>query len=143
MLRSFAAITGLSGMLIAVALLGRVSTSEPATNLNQSSTHVTANVRSFHSPRLEDKIVRYCSAQMRQCGKLVADGFCRSQGFEAALTFQRDRDHIDQTTSFRQIRCWHPTNRSAYNQQVRANVSVFAKNQVFPVSCALNVCLSI
>jgi hypothetical protein len=143
MLRPFAIAWGLSGILISIALLGHVPTSGPATNLDQSATHVTANVQNFHSPRLEQNLVRYCTAQMGECGKVVADGFCQSQCFDKAFTFRRDKDQIDQTTGFRQIKCWHPTNGLTYNQQVRANVSVFAKNQVFPVSCAVNRCQSI
>jgi hypothetical protein len=146
MVKPFAIAAAIGGTFIWNALAGHhlpISQSAGVIKTGQVDTHLTAGVRSFHSPQLNGRAVRYCSAGMRQCGKNVADNFCRSRGFKEAFTFQRDRDHIDQTTSFLQIKCWHPNNRSAYNQQVRANVSVFAKNQVFPVSCAVNLCLSI
>jgi hypothetical protein len=46
------------------------------------------------------------------CGKAAADHFCRSSGFDTALTFQRRQVMSgggEEPTGFTQIKCYKPT----------------------------------
>lgn len=47
-------------------------------------------VRNYERPRRSGNRLAFCTVDGR-CGKYAADEFCRESGFDAALTFQRDR----------------------------------------------------
>src|SRR5262245_51853533 len=103
----------------AIALLGCISTiaivstsgsslgSRPAFKVNGPETRANAAARNYMSPSLAGKPVVFCLSGGSQCGKPAADAFCRSSGFEKAVTFQRDSVQLDPAKlRFRQIKCW-------------------------------------
>ena len=49
----------------------------------------SAVVRNFFAPRLLGDNVAFCTAGENGCGKPAADSWCRQQGYESALMFQR------------------------------------------------------
>jgi hypothetical protein len=63
-------------------------------------------VRNYMRPRQNGNRVAFCMAATGTCGKPAADAFCRSNNFQEALTFQRDRmeGHSAQLR-FLQIKC--------------------------------------
>ena len=80
-----------------------------------------ANVRSYFSPQLDGERLSFCLQSSGHCGKPVADAFCRFQGYEEAVLFQREelpaqavpilyadtgeRCSADSCLGFRQIKC--------------------------------------
>ena len=73
-------------------------------------------VRTWVSPQLDGERVSSCLSNKSTCGKPAADLWCKSMGFEEALTFERERSPYDYTrladtmelapgTPFRQIKC--------------------------------------
>jgi hypothetical protein len=78
-----------------------------------------ATARSFFAPVVEGHRIAFCLQSSEQCGKPVADAWCRWQGFDQALLFERDLAaalHVlhtdtgkpctdDMCISFRQIKC--------------------------------------
>jgi hypothetical protein len=75
-----------------------------------------AAVRTWVSPELDGERVSSCLADRSSCGKPAADLWCKSMGFDQALTFERERAALDFTrlpdtgelapgTPFRQIKC--------------------------------------
>jgi hypothetical protein len=66
-------------------------------------------VKNYERPRQNGNRLAFCTAA-GQCGKPAADEFCRSNDFEGALTFQRDRmeGHSAKLRFFR-IKCWRST----------------------------------
>lgn len=76
-----------------------------------------ASVRNYFAPEWEGQRLDACLADARSCGKAVADAFCKSQGFETAILFQREPAQstrkLDSVSmceggsclSFRQIKC--------------------------------------
>ncbi len=108
-------------VIAAIALLGSLSTiaivpvsnsslgSRPAFKVDGLETRANASARSYMSPRLAGEPVVFCLSGGGQCGKPAADAFCRSNGFEKAVTFQRDSLQSDPAKlRFRQIKCWRP-----------------------------------
>ena len=89
-------------VIAAIALLGSVSTiaivpasnsslgSRPAFKVDGLETRANAAARNYMSPRLAGEPVVFCLSGGSQCGKPAADAFCRSNGSEKAVTFQRD-----------------------------------------------------
>jgi hypothetical protein len=85
-----------------------------------SSTAASATARSFFAPTVDGQRIAFCVQFGEECGKPVADVWCRSQGFAEALLFQRDEAGGDELLyadtgelcvdkdciSFRQIKCW-------------------------------------
>ena len=151
MVKLFAIAAAINGAFILNAIAADhlpISQSAGVIKTGEVNTHLAAGVRSFHSPQLSGGAVRYCSADMRQCGKNVADNFCRNRGFKEGFTFQRDQDEGDDTVGFRQIKCWYPTSPTAFRSKA-GNITVLAKNQVFPILRHLvdlgadNACLDI
>jgi hypothetical protein len=63
-------------------------------------------VRNYERPRLNGNRIAFCTTD-GQCGRQVADEFCRGNDFHGALTFQRDRmeGHSAQLR-FLRIKCW-------------------------------------
>lgn len=49
-----------------------------------------ATVREYFAPRVDGKRLDSCLADARDCGKPAADAFCKIQGFDFALLFQRE-----------------------------------------------------
>jgi hypothetical protein len=75
-----------------------------------------AAVRTWITPQLDGERVSSCLSNQSGCGKPAADLWCKSMGFEEALTFERERAPFDFTrladtrelapgTPFRQIKC--------------------------------------
>lgn len=85
------------------------------------SSAAEANVRSFFSPELGGERLGFCLQSSGHCGKLVADAYCRFQGYDEAVLFQREelpaeavpilyadtgeRCSADSCLGFRQIKC--------------------------------------
>ena len=51
----------------------------------------SAGVRSFFTPMVLGDRVAFCTTGKDICGKPIADAWCRHQGFDAALLYQRGR----------------------------------------------------
>ncbi len=49
-----------------------------------------ATVREFFAPRVDGKRLDSCLADAQDCGKPAADAYCKVQGFDSALLFQRE-----------------------------------------------------
>jgi hypothetical protein len=75
-----------------------------------------AAVRTWVSPQLDGERVSTCLSDRNACGKPAADLWCKSMGFDQALTFERERAISDFTrladtrelapgTPFRTIKC--------------------------------------
>jgi hypothetical protein len=77
-------------------------------------------IRNYDRPRQNGNRLAFCTAA-GECGKPAADDFCRSNGFEGAMTFQRDRleGHSAQLR-FLRIKCW----RSKHNNTPQPQVPV-------------------
>ena len=68
--------------------------------------------RTFFTPKLGGQPIGFCLTTAGGCGKAAADHFCRSSGFDTALTFQRRQvmsDGGEEPTGFTQIKCYKPT----------------------------------
>ena len=98
-------VAGLSAMIGFPALNGP-SPSHPA-SIHDGQTRDT-RARSFQLPQPLGDPVPFCLVGGSQCGKPAADAFCRSNGYEEALTFLRDGVQSDLASlHFLQIKCWH------------------------------------
>lgn len=76
-----------------------------------------ASVRNYFAPQWEGARLDACLAGSRACGKQVADAFCKAQGFDTAILFQREPAQFTRKLdsvamceggnclSFRQIKC--------------------------------------
>jgi hypothetical protein len=78
-----------------------------------------ATAKSFFAPTVEGHRIAFCLQSSEECGKPVADAWCRWQGFDEALLFERDLAAAldvlhadtgqpcidDKCISFRQIKC--------------------------------------
>lgn len=75
-----------------------------------------AEVRNFFAPRLAGERIGACLAG-GACGKAAADAFCKAEGFDEAMIFQRERsqsarildsDKVCESdcTAFRQVKCF-------------------------------------
>jgi hypothetical protein len=75
-----------------------------------------AGVRNYFSPKLEGTRIDACMAE-GGCGKPVADAFCKTQGYDKALIFQREAFQSTRVldsgetctascTAFKQIKCF-------------------------------------
>lgn len=75
-----------------------------------------AQVRNFFAPEMEGARIDACLAT-GVCGKLAADAFCRVQGYDHAMIFQReshastrviDSDKVcsGNCTAFKQVKCF-------------------------------------
>lgn len=76
-----------------------------------------ATVRNYYAPQWQGARLDACLADSTACGKPAADAFCRAEGFDAALLFQREtaaatlkldsdqRCEGSACMSFRQIKC--------------------------------------
>ncbi len=83
-----------------------------------SGSFANATVRNYFAPEQQGLPLDSCLTGDHDCGKPAADAFCKQQGFETALIFQRKA--ADQTirlgtgafctgsacTSFKQIKCY-------------------------------------
>ncbi|MBM3520717.1 MAG: hypothetical protein FJX63_08110 [Alphaproteobacteria bacterium] len=49
-----------------------------------------ASVRNFFAPELDGRRLDSCLAGNEGCGKPAADAYCRAQGYETAVLFQRE-----------------------------------------------------
>lgn len=70
-------------------------------------------VRNYERPRRNGNRLSFCTA-LGECGKPAADEFCRSNGFEGMLTFQRD--HMEghgAQLRFLRIKCWRAKGSTA------------------------------
>ena len=79
-----------------------------------------AAVRNFFAPEVDGRRLDSCLTGGQDCGKPAADAFCKVQGFESALLFQRES--VAGTirlangglctgpscNSFKQIKCYTP-----------------------------------
>ena len=68
--------------------------------------------RTYFAPKVGGEAVSFCLTATGGCGKAAADHFCRSSGFDTALTFQRRQvmsDGGEEPTGFTQIKCYKPT----------------------------------
>lgn len=89
-------------------------------SLIMSTSATIAEVRTYFTPNVDGQPIAFCVQSSTDCGKPVADAWCRSQGFDEALLFQRDVAakavalHVDTgrpcseelCLSFHQIKCW-------------------------------------
>jgi len=75
-----------------------------------------AEVRNFFAPELGGERIAACLAG-GACGKAAADAFCKVEGFDQAMLFQRERSSSARTidsdqvcdkdcTTFRQVKCF-------------------------------------
>lgn len=76
-----------------------------------------ASVRNYFAPEWQGHRLDACLADARSCGKQVADAFCKAQGFDTAILFQREPAQFTRKLdsvamceggnclSFRQIKC--------------------------------------
>lgn len=93
-----------------------------------SGSFAHAAVRNYFAPEVDGKRLDSCLAGKRDCGKPAADAFCKAQGFDNALIFQREAAaatrHLgngascagDSCTSFKQIKCYAPDGTAAAAQ---------------------------
>ena len=68
--------------------------------------------RTFFAPKLGGEPISFCLTATGGCGKAAADHFCRSSGFDTALTFQRRQVMSgggEEPTGFTQIKCYKPS----------------------------------
>ena len=82
-----------------------------------------AGTRNFFQPTVGGDRLSFCTRPGDDCGKPIADAWCRAIGFEEALNFQRERARGDAVLvaryadtgglcrgkdcqTFRQIKCW-------------------------------------
>jgi hypothetical protein len=77
-----------------------------------------ADVRSYFAPAVDGNRLDACLTGVGDCGKPAADAFCKGQGFETAILFQRqaatDTKRLGSgescsgaaCTGFRQIKCY-------------------------------------
>jgi len=68
--------------------------------------------RTYFAPKVGGEAVSFCLTATGGCGKAAADHFCRSSGFDTALTFQRRQVMSgggEGPTGFTQIKCYKPT----------------------------------
>ena len=84
------------------------------------ATPADAAVRNFFAPAIEGARLDACLTAGGECGKPVADAYCKAQGFEVAVLFQREPVLLSRRlgaggmcegnscTSFRQIKCYMP-----------------------------------
>ena len=75
-------------------------------------------MRNYFAPELDGKRLDSCLTESGDCGKPAADAFCKAQGFETALIFQREAvaDTVrlgggesctnSACVSFKQIKCY-------------------------------------
>jgi hypothetical protein len=49
-----------------------------------------AAVRNFFDPEFDGKRLDSCLTETQGCGKSAADAFCKTQGFDFAVLFQRE-----------------------------------------------------
>jgi hypothetical protein len=83
------------------------------------TTNVEANTRSYSFPQTEDRIGT-CLADGTSCGKIVADAFCKQQGFAESILFAREkttsvrvldseaRCEGESCEAFKKIKCFQP-----------------------------------
>ncbi len=81
-----------------------------------------AQVRNFFAPVIAGARLDACLSNAGDCGKPAADAFCKVQGYENALIFQREATALPtrrlvsgdtceggSCTAFKQIKCFAPT----------------------------------
>jgi hypothetical protein len=85
-----------------------------------SSALSQAAVRTYFAPEVDGKRLDTCLAGDQNCGKPAADAFCKVEGYEKALLFQREAAANTfqignrascagpSCTSFKQIKCYTP-----------------------------------
>jgi len=83
-----------------------------------AATPAGATVRNYFSPEWQGVRLAACLEDQESCGKPAADAFCKSQGFDKALLFQRESHGFTRVigsertckggncTAFRQIKCY-------------------------------------
>jgi len=77
------------------------------TKSNRLVVSQTKEVRNYDRPRQDGNRVAFCLPANGECGKPVADAFCRGKDFEGALTFQRERmEGHGAQMRFLRIKCW-------------------------------------
>jgi hypothetical protein len=152
MLKMFAIATLLGGISIFAGFAGPdpliatqsvVNVPQSVVKVDRADALATSSVRNYMSPRTNGGPVAFCLSPPKYCGKHAADAFCRSKGFDEALSYQRET--MDPTKlSFRQIKCRQArayalmtphSARLAPSLAGRAteNVTVVVKNQAFPL----------
>ena len=82
------------------------------------SSPVTAGVRAFFSPTVGGMPVAACLTESDTCGKPAADAFCRSEGYDRSVLFERRPASAARTlgsgetcsggtcTAFHQVKCF-------------------------------------
>lgn len=77
-----------------------------------------ASVRNFFAPQWQGARLDSCLSGKTSCGKPVADAFCKAEGFDTAILFQREPGLLTRQiessqrcegaacTSFKQIKCY-------------------------------------
>ena len=91
-----------------------------------------ADARAFSQPRILGQIVDQCLDGGAQCGKVVADAFCRHIGYNNALSYRIERDPARISTTiaidseltirtpraqpFQMVKCWRPNEQPSVVQ---------------------------
>ncbi len=89
-----------------------------------------AAVRNFFAPEVDGKRLDSCLTGAQDCGKPAADAFCKVQGFESALLFQRET--VADTSQAGQ---WRPLHRPNL-QQLQTDQMLLAEGR-FRGDCEL------
>ena len=134
---------GFAGPDPSIATQSVVNVPQSVIKVDRTYVPVTSFVRNFMSPQINGRAVAFCLSLTKQCGKHAADAFCRDNGFDEALSFQRDATDLIKL-SFRQIKCRqardyalmtpHPSRLDTpLAGRATENVTVVIKNQTFPL----------
>jgi hypothetical protein len=118
MFKIIGAATLVAGLSAMIGIPASNGPDPPGRALTSEGKARDARTRNFLLPQPLGNPVSFCVAGASDCGKPAADAFCRSQGYEEALTFLRVGMQPDRANlHFQQIKCWHPSNAVTRNNR--------------------------